>query len=58
MTNNHFKFFATPKSLIALDAGPGHRFSKLSEKYPSLEVFLWDVEKSDAENFDTLVSLS
>lgn len=39
MTKNHFKHFATPDKLIAVDAGSTQKFHALALAFPALEVF-------------------
>lgn len=58
MTDNHFKYFAAPDKIIAIDAGPARRFDNLSTLFSSLEVFPWDVDQSDKQNFDALVEFA
>lgn len=55
MKPNHFKHFAAPENLIAIDAGSGERFSQLKESHPTLELFQWESDKPDAANFDALI---
>ncbi|WP_438727864.1 hypothetical protein ACR9YC_11740 [Parasphingorhabdus sp. DH2-15] len=55
MSPNPFKHFLSPQSLLAVDTAPSHRFDDLADRHPDLEVFIWDEQKSDTENFETLV---
>lgn len=55
MTKNHFKHFATPDKLIAVDAGSTQKFHALALAFPALEVFRWDSSSSETENFNALV---
>lgn len=58
MSLQHYKHFAAPDTLIAVDAGEGQRFNNLAKTFSDLVVFKWDSRKSNSVNFEELLSLA